>query len=69
MLTAAGFAPTAWNDLTEPTVEAMGPFLARPAGPLGLHVFVPDFAAKARNLLDAGRADRVRLIQAVCIAV
>lgn len=68
-LSAAGFAPKTWNDLTGPTAEAMGPFLARPRVPLGLHVLVPDLATKAANLLDAARHDRVRLIQAVCVAV
>jgi len=64
-LATAGFTPEAWNDLTGPTVQAMRPFLARPPAPLGLHVFVPDFAAKARNLLGNAEHDRVRLIQAV----
>jgi sarcosine/dimethylglycine N-methyltransferase len=64
----AGFATAHWNDLTEPVGKAMTDFLAREPGPLGLHVFVPDFQAKAANLvrnIDEGRA---RLIQAVLTA-
>ena len=42
--------------------------IARPAGPLGLHAFVPDFAAKAGNLTRALAAGRLRVIQAIAVA-
>jgi len=64
----AGFAVTAWNDLTEAAAEAMRAFFAAPANPLGLHVFVPDFAEKAANLVANADQNRIRLIQAVVIA-
>jgi sarcosine/dimethylglycine N-methyltransferase len=65
LLTDAGFTTTAWNDLTEPAAQMRRTFLGAPPQPLGLHVFVPDFATKAANLLDNLEHDRVRLIQAV----
>ena len=66
--TRAGFAITNWNDLTHVAAQAMrGFFAARPA-PLGLHVFVPDFATKAANLVANAEEDRIRLIQAVLTA-
>jgi SAM-dependent methyltransferase len=61
----AGFAISDWNDLTAPTGKVMGDFLAGEPAPLGLHVFVPDFQAKAANLVRNLREDRARLIQAV----
>jgi hypothetical protein len=42
--------------------------LSRPAGPLGLHVFVSNFAAKAANLTQALSAGRLRAIQGVALA-
>ncbi len=64
----AGFAIAAWNDLTDVAGEAMRAFFAAPANPLGLHVFVPDFATKAANLIANAEHNRVRLIQAVLTA-
>ena len=66
--TRAGFAITAWNDLTDVAAQAMRAFFAAPANPLGLHVFVPDFATKAANLVAGAEQNRVRLIQAVLVA-
>jgi sarcosine/dimethylglycine N-methyltransferase len=43
----------------------MGDFLAGEPAPLGLHVFVPDFPAKAANLARNLVENRARLIQAV----
>jgi SAM-dependent methyltransferase len=65
LLRAAGFATAHWNDLTEPAEKAMREFLAGGQRPLGLHVFVPDFPAKAANLVRNLAEDRARLIQAV----
>ena len=45
--------------------KAMRDFLAGDPPPLGLHVFVPDFRAKAANLVRNLGEDRARLIQAV----
>jgi sarcosine/dimethylglycine N-methyltransferase len=69
LLVGAGFAPAHWNDLTEAGEKGMRAFLAAPQPPLGLHVFVPDFATKAANLVSNLAEDRARLIQAVLTAV
>ena len=68
LLRDAGFATAHWNDLTEPTEKVMREFLAGEPPPLGLHVFVPDFQAKAANLVRNLGEDRARLIQAVVAA-
>jgi hypothetical protein len=47
----------------------MRQFLAGEQPQLGLHVFVPDFAAKAANLVRNLAEDRARLIQAVLTTV
>ena len=65
LLRDAGFETTHWNDLTEPAENAMRQLLRRRAPPLGLHVFVPDFQAKAANLVRNLAEGRARLIQAV----
>jgi sarcosine/dimethylglycine N-methyltransferase len=65
LLREAGFATAHWNDLTEPAEKAMREFFADEQAPLGLHVFVPDFPAKAANLVRNLAEDRARLIQAV----
>jgi len=46
----------------------MRQFLAGERPQLGLHVFVPDFPAKAANLVRNLAEDRARLIQAVLIS-
>jgi SAM-dependent methyltransferase len=68
LLRDAGFTTTHWNDLTDPAANAMGAFLAGERPPLGLHVFVPDFPAKAANLARNLDENRARLIQAVVAA-
>jgi sarcosine/dimethylglycine N-methyltransferase len=68
LLREAGFAPTHWNDLTEPAENAMRQLFAGEQPQLGLHVFVPDFHAKATNLVRNLAEDRTRLIQAVLTA-
>ena len=65
LLAEAGFATTHWNELTGPASKAMRDFLAGDPPPLGLHVFVADFPAKAANLVRNLAENRVRLIQAV----
>src|SRR5262249_41194487 len=65
LLREAGFATTHWNDLTEPAEKAMRQFVSGEQPPLGLHVFVPHFRAKASNLVRNLAEDRARLIQAV----
>ena len=64
----AGFATAHWNDLTEPAERAMRTFLTGDRPALGLHVFVPDFTAKAENLVRNLAEGRARLIQAVLTA-
>src|SRR3954452_8419429 len=51
LLSEAGFTTVHWNDLTEPAENGMRQFLAGEQPPLGLGVFVPDFPAKAANLV------------------
>jgi sarcosine/dimethylglycine N-methyltransferase len=68
LLREAGFATAHWNDLTEPAATAMRELFAGGLRPLGLHVFVPDFAAKGANLGRNLAEDRARLIQAVLTA-
>jgi SAM-dependent methyltransferase len=68
VLSGAGFAIAHWNDLTEPAATAMGELFAGDQPPLGLHVFVPDFPAKAANLVRNLAENRARLIQAVLTA-
>jgi SAM-dependent methyltransferase len=65
---AAGFVVEVWNDLTDQAAVLMRAVLARPAEPLGLHAFVPDFAAKAGNLTAALASGRLRVIQAIAVA-
>jgi SAM-dependent methyltransferase len=69
LLREAGFATAHWNDLTEPAENAMRQLFAGKQPRLGLHVFVPDFHAKATNLVRNLAEDRTRLIQAVLTAV
>jgi sarcosine/dimethylglycine N-methyltransferase len=68
LLHEAGFATAHWNDLTEPATNAMRQIFAGEPPRLGLHVFVPDFHAKAGNLVRNLAEDRTRLIQAVLTA-
>jgi SAM-dependent methyltransferase len=65
---SAGFVVERWNDLTDPAAGLMRAVLARPVEPLGLHAFVPDFAAKAGNLTAALASGRLRVIQAIAVA-
>jgi sarcosine/dimethylglycine N-methyltransferase len=62
---SVGFAIEHWVDLTDEAVSTMEMVLAQPPDPLGLHAFVPDFAAKARNLTSALADGRLRAVQAV----
>ena len=64
----AGFAIGHWADLTEPAGDLMRAVLSRPPAPLGLHAFVPGFAAKAANLTQGLASGRLRVIQAVALA-
>jgi SAM-dependent methyltransferase len=65
LLREAGFATMHWNELTEAASTAMRDFFAGDPAPLGLHAFVPDFPAKAANLVRNLAEHRTRLIQAV----
>jgi sarcosine/dimethylglycine N-methyltransferase len=65
---AAGFAVTGWNDLSEQAATVMASFLAAPPGPLGLHAFVENFAAKAGNLGRGLSSGKLRVIQATAQA-
>ena len=65
----AGFALDVWNDLTEFAVTAMTPVFDAPSDPVGLQLLVPDIQTKVRSLLKNARENRLRLIQAVAVAV
>jgi sarcosine/dimethylglycine N-methyltransferase len=65
---SAGFAIEHWNDLTEPAAALMRAFISRPAEPLGLQAFVPDFAAKSANLTRGLASGHLRAIQGVAFA-
>jgi hypothetical protein len=47
----------------------MTPIFESPTDPLGLQLLVPDIETKVMNLLKNAREDRLRLIQAVALAV
>jgi SAM-dependent methyltransferase len=64
----AGFAIDHWADLTSDAGPLMRAVISQPPSPLGLHAFVPDFAAKVTNLIQAMAAGRLRVIQAVALA-
>lgn len=65
---SAGLVIQHWNDLTEPAAALMRAVISRPAEPLGLQAFVPDFAAKAANLTRGLAAGHLRAIQGVALA-
>ena len=67
----AGFAVSHWADLTGDAAALMRAVIADRAftrAPLGLHAFVPGFAAKAANLTRGLSDGRLRVIQAVAVA-
>ena len=68
VIEGAGFAIEHWNDLTEPAAALMQAVISRPAGPLGLDAFVPDFAAKVANLTRGLASGHLRAIQGVALA-
>jgi hypothetical protein len=47
----------------------MHPIIEAPDDPLGLQLVVPDIKTKVTNLLKNARENRLRLIQAVALAV
>ena len=65
---SAGFTVEHWDDLTDPAAALMDAVLSRPAGPLGLHAFVDNFAAKAANLTQGLSSGRLRAIQGIARA-
>ncbi|MDH6198012.1 sarcosine/dimethylglycine N-methyltransferase [Mycobacterium frederiksbergense] len=65
---SSGFAIEQWNDLSEQAASIMQTLLALPPNPLGLHVFVTDFAEKAKNLTAALADGRLRAIQGIARA-
>ena len=66
-VTAAGFRIERWNDLTAPIAELMAGFLSQPQSPLGLQVYVPDFATKAGNLVRGLAEGWLRAIQGLAV--
>jgi SAM-dependent methyltransferase len=66
---ASGFAVEHWNDLTDQAAATMQMVLNLPPNPLGLHAFVPQFAAKAHNLTQGLADGRLQAIQGIARAV
>jgi hypothetical protein len=66
---ASGFEIEQWNDLTDQAASMMQALITLPPSPIGLQVFVPDFASKARNLTAALADGRLRAVQSVARAV
>lgn len=66
---SSGFAIEHWVDLSDEAAPLMQSLLTMSAHPLGLHVFVADFAEKARNLTDAISDGRLRVIRGVARAI
>jgi ubiquinone/menaquinone biosynthesis C-methylase UbiE len=66
ILEQARFDVRAWNDLTSQTLEALRARMSAPDGPAGLETYVPNFAAKAANLVLNLDEHRIRVLQAVC---
>ena len=65
----AGFEIEQWHDLTGQAAAMMQALLKLPPSPIGLQVFVPGFALKARNLTAALADGRLRAVQGVARAV
>ena len=63
----AGFTIAHWADLSADAATLMRAVLAQPPAPLGLHAFVPGFAAKVSHLTDGLSTGRLRVIQAVML--
>jgi sarcosine/dimethylglycine N-methyltransferase len=67
ILEEARFEVTAWNDLTSQTIESLRAQMAAPDGQAGLQTYVPNFPAKAANLVLNLKERRIRVLQAVSI--
>lgn len=62
---SAEFAIERWEDLTDEAAATMRTILTMPPQPLGLHVFVPNFADKADNLIGALADGRLRVVRGI----
>jgi sarcosine/dimethylglycine N-methyltransferase len=69
VIESCGFEVEQWNDLTDDADATMQMVLTLPPSPLGLHAFVPDFAAKAHNLTQGLADGRLRAIQGIARGV
>jgi len=69
ILAAEGLEVQVWNDLTDTSAALMRTVNSGPTAPLGIHLFVPDFAIKGPNLVANLEQGRARLIQAILVAV
>ena len=65
LVTDAELEVIARTDLTGPFARLMHTVLNAPPQPLGLHVCIPDFDAKATNLVDNLDHERARLMRAI----
>jgi sarcosine/dimethylglycine N-methyltransferase len=68
VIETAGFEIEQWNDLTDQAAATMQTVLRLPPSPIGLHAFVPGFAAKAANLTAALADGTLRTIQGLARA-
>lgn len=72
LLGDAGFRRAVWEDLTDEAIAFYDGLAAAPpstAGPVGIHLLIPNLAEKGANLARNVREGRLRLLRAVCIAV
>lgn len=72
LLDTAGFRRDVWEDLTPTALSFYEQLAAGPppkAGPLGMHLLIPNMAAKGANLTRNVQENRVRVLRAVATAV
>lgn len=64
---SAGFEIRGWEDQTAPTIEMMRAMTTAAPNPLGLQVFVADFAEKIQNMARGYDEGWLQVIQAVVV--
>ncbi|GAB0106419.1 class I SAM-dependent methyltransferase [Nocardia sp. JMUB6875] len=67
VLERSGFALEHWDDLTDQAATIMRMVLTAPPNPVGLQVFVPNFAEKIEHLTQALSDGRLRAIRAIAV--
>ncbi len=72
LVEGAGFVVDLWQDLSGDAIGFFEALAAAPppsASPVNLSLLIPDFPAKARNVVQNFREERIRLVRAVATAV